>query len=122
MQRQCPHLQGARRANGGGALLPVRYIWRPIPRRVAITFESLSQRLSTSVNRLHGRGRLTAVMGTANSESNLAQPSPAVVMLAAQECCWWDAPASLMPTAIAATALIPCVYSFWIYRRLDRDV
>jgi hypothetical protein len=32
------------------------------------------------------------------------------------------APAWLTPIAIAAAALIPCVYSFWIYRRLVRNV
>jgi uncharacterized membrane protein len=32
------------------------------------------------------------------------------------------APAWLTPIAIAAAALIPCVYSFWIYRRLGRSV
>ena len=30
------------------------------------------------------------------------------------------APAWLVPTVIVAAALIPCVYSFWIYRRLDK--
>jgi uncharacterized membrane protein len=30
------------------------------------------------------------------------------------------APAWLVPAVIVAAALIPCVYSFWIYRRLDK--
>lgn len=30
------------------------------------------------------------------------------------------APAWLVPAGIVAAALIPCVYSFWIYRRLDK--
>ncbi len=30
------------------------------------------------------------------------------------------APAWLVPAAIVLAALIPCVYSFWIYRRLDK--
>jgi uncharacterized membrane protein len=32
------------------------------------------------------------------------------------------APAWLVPTVIVAAVLIPCVYSSWIYRRLDRAV
>jgi uncharacterized membrane protein len=32
------------------------------------------------------------------------------------------ASAWLVPTMIVAAVLIPCVYSFWIYRRLDRAV
>jgi hypothetical protein len=30
------------------------------------------------------------------------------------------APAWLVLAVIVAAALIPCVYSFWIYRRLDK--
>ncbi len=39
--------------------LPLRYTPRPIDGRHCLMFESLSQRLSTTVNRLRGRGRLS---------------------------------------------------------------
>ena len=31
-----------------------------------------------------------------------------------------NAPVWLVTTVIMAAALIPCVYSFWIYRQLDK--